>query len=140
MDPQVRTEQRQPPAEPAARGEVSARDSGLRRIGHLNRWLVGGAVGLSGLFSAVAALAHPGSSQRGASPPVPAGTTAAAAPTPTDTTSAPAPADPTQSADPAAGAVDPSAGAGSAQPLPPQAAPQADPTPIAPPAAASGGS
>lgn len=119
------------PAEQPPRGAVSARDSGLRRIGRFNRWLVAGAVGLTAFFSAVAALAHPGSSRKGA----------AAAPVPATTTdAAPATTDTTQSSAPAPSAVDPSTATDNAQPLPPQAAPQVDQTPSAPPVAASGGS
>jgi hypothetical protein len=135
MDRQMRTDPHPgrpaTPAEQRPSGAVSARDSGLRRIGRFNRWLVAGAVGLTAFFSAVAALAHPGSSRKGA----------AAAPAPTTTTSAaPATTDTTQSSAPAAGAVDPSAATDNSQPLPPQAAPQVDPAASAPPVATSGGS
>jgi hypothetical protein len=134
MDRQMHTDPHQgrPPTarEQRPSGAVSARDSGLRRIGRFNRWLVGGAVGLTAFFSAVAALAHPGSSRTGA----------AAASAPSTATNAPPATDTTQSPAPAASPVDPSTATDNSQPLPPPAAPQVDPTASAPPVATSGGS
>jgi hypothetical protein len=132
MDRQMRTdadaERPVTPAQQPPRAAVSARDSGLRRIGRFNRWLVAGAIGLTAFFSAVAALVHPGSSGK------------AAAAVPTTTEAAPATTDTTQSSAPAPSAVDPSTSTDNSQPLPPQTAPQVDQTPSSPPVAASGGS
>ena len=40
--------------------DSSGRDLGLRRLSRITRWLLGGAVALTGLFSALVAHARPG--------------------------------------------------------------------------------
>lgn len=108
-----------------ARRGISQRDLGLRRLASANRWLVAGAVALSAFFTAVAALAHPGSTKRGAT----------SAATPTTSAPAPAPAPTPESAPvPQPSAPEPS------QLQPPASVPQPDPTASAPPVASSGGS
>ncbi len=49
-----------PPDRGADRGAVAARDAGLRRVSRLTRWLLAGALALTGAFSAIAAHAFPG--------------------------------------------------------------------------------
>lgn len=40
--------------------DVSARDAALRKLTRVNHWLIAGSLTLAGVFSAVAAEAHPG--------------------------------------------------------------------------------
>ena len=101
---------------------AASRDRGLRRLGMLNRWLVAGALVLSGLFTAVAALAKPGSAKRSAAATAPSAAPAPVTPAPASTDATPAPAAPE-----------------TAQPVPPDAVPQAVPVPGGP-AVSSGGS
>lgn len=109
-----------PPGPP--RRVVVARDVGLLRISRYNRWLIAAAIGLSGFFSAVVALAKPGATQK--SKAAVASTPAAGS---SDSGSGP-------SADPNAPSGDPSASGGL---QPPVQAPA--PTPL-PPMVSSGGS
>jgi hypothetical protein len=43
--------------------DTAGRDLGLRRLSHLTRWTVGGAVVLAGVFSALVAHVRPGHSK-----------------------------------------------------------------------------
>jgi cytoskeletal protein RodZ len=63
-------------------GRSQARDAALRRVASARRWLIAGAIGLTGVFSAVASQAFPGRSLKATTT-----TTGAAAPQ----TSAPVP-------------------------------------------------
>jgi hypothetical protein len=64
------------------------RDSGLRRVSRITRWLVAGSVTAAGVLSAVVAQALPGNSGSVATPSPGSGTpSTAASPTTTPTTS-----------------------------------------------------
>ena len=67
------------------------RDSGLRRVSSLTRWLVGGAVALIGVLSAMVASALPGASGTATSSPQPS---VATTPSSTPDTSTAQPASP----------------------------------------------
>lgn len=56
-------------------GKSEARDAALRRVTHARRWVIAGAIGLTGVFSAVASQAFPGRSLKATTT-----TTGAAAP------------------------------------------------------------
>jgi hypothetical protein len=43
-------------------GKSAARDAALRRVSRAKRWVIAGAIGLTGVFSAVASQAFPGRS------------------------------------------------------------------------------
>jgi hypothetical protein len=49
------------------RSEVTVRDASLRRLHRINRWLIAGAIMLTGALSGAAAQAFPGGSQKGGS-------------------------------------------------------------------------
>jgi hypothetical protein len=72
------------------------RDSGLRRVSRITRWLVAGSVTVAGVLSAVVAQALPGNSGSVATPSPGAGAPSAASPTTTTTspTLSPAVTDP----------------------------------------------
>jgi hypothetical protein len=55
-----------PPPVPGPRRTAAVRERGLQTISRHTRWLVAATIGLSGFFSAVAALAKPGAAQRAA--------------------------------------------------------------------------
>ena len=48
------------PSPPPNRAAVRRRDAGLRRVSRLTRWLLAGALALTGAFSAIAAHSFPG--------------------------------------------------------------------------------
>jgi hypothetical protein len=48
------------PSAPSNRAAVRRRDAGLRRVSRLTRWLLAGALALTGAFSAIAAHSFPG--------------------------------------------------------------------------------
>jgi hypothetical protein len=48
------------PSPPPNRAAVGRRDAGLRRVSRLTRWLLAGALALTGAFSAIAAHSFPG--------------------------------------------------------------------------------
>jgi hypothetical protein len=93
-------------------GKSAARDAALRRVSRAKRWVIAGAIGLTGVFSAVASQAFPGRSLK-------ATTTTTTAPAPA--TSAPAPPD--DNSPPDQSQVPDQSGQDSAIP-PPQSIPQ----------------
>ena len=141
MDREMRNNPRatEPDRRAAARRSAADRDRGLLRIAQLNRWLIGGAIAMTGFLTTVAALAHPGSSHRNAqtsssgSATQNSGTGSAGASTDPNTA---APVDPNSwYSDQSAVPADPSQ-----VPAGPSSAPQAVPDTGVPPAATSGGS
>lgn len=84
----------------------ATRDAALRRVSHARRWLIGGAVALTGVFSVVASQAFPGHTIKKA--------TAAPAATPT----------PTPAQTPAPTGDDQNQGSGGSAVAPPDHAPQ----------------
>ena len=119
-----------PPRVGRPRASGAARDVGLRTVSRHKRWLVVAAVGLSGLFSAVAALAKPGATHPARAPAGSPGASVA----PPDGGGAGGASSPGAAGDPTApGASAPSDGG--------LQAPSQAPTPSpAPPVASSGGS
>jgi hypothetical protein len=71
-----------------SRAGAAGRDSGLRRVSRITRWLVAGSVAGAGVLSAVVAQALPGNSSPVATP---GSGTPSVAPTPTTTAPAPSP-------------------------------------------------
>jgi hypothetical protein len=98
-----------PERKPAA---PATRDAALRRVSHARRWLIGGAVALTGVFSAVASQAFPGHTLKKAT------TTPAAAPVPAATPT------PTPAQAPAATGGEQDQGSGASAIAPPDQAPQ----------------
>ncbi len=72
--------------EPSPRRAVLARDAGLRRISKITRWLVGGALGLSGALALLAANAFHGRTVTTPAHPTTPTSTAPATTTPSTTT------------------------------------------------------
>lgn len=75
------------------------RDTGLRRVSRMTRWLVAGSVAAAGVLSAVVAQALPGSSGSAATPTPGPGTVGAAPATPSPAVS-PSPTSPPVTSDP----------------------------------------
>lgn len=125
MDPHVRPDPGRRAASasasqrPAPRRAIALRELGLQRIATANRWLIAGAIGLSGFFSAVAALARPGVSHH---PSAAAGSAASSGTA-------------SSASDPSAQSNDPTQ-----QIQAPDSAPQVDQVPSAPAPVISGGS
>ncbi len=131
MDPHVRPDLGRRAASasqrPAPRRAIALRELGLQRIATTNRWLIAGAIGLSGFFSAVAALARPGASHR---PSAAAGSAASSGPA-------------NSASDPSAQSANSGGSAGvdpSQQIQAPDSTPQVDQVPSAPAPVVSGGS
>ena len=80
--------------EPSPRRAVLARDAGLRRISKITRWLVGGALGLSGALALLAANAFHGRTVTTPAHPTTPTSTAPATTTPSTTTPSTATPDP----------------------------------------------
>jgi len=70
-------------------GKPAARDAALRRVAHARRWLIAGAIGLTGVFSAVASQAFPGRSLKATTTTSSSDPAAVATPAPSDDNSLP---------------------------------------------------